>query len=644
VLQEPLVFFFTGCVMNVFFGIASKNNNNDFSLMREKIGLMYNLQTQQLSDLSGLSNCGFICDNGAILGKANGNGYFLVFLGILQEPLPAWEYGSPLDHPDFTADYLLTRYKAWGTHFLDGINGQFAISLYDEDKKSLFLASDPTGYRKLFYYHNNNQFVYGTSLAALAQGSRSGLKVDRSMEDFLLGYEFLPWDRTLFEGVMSLPKGTLLEFNHGIVKQTNIFTPLQSQTAEHLTNEPDVINYLYDQFMHSLSDLSPTDNNIAVLLGGFDSALVASALTRLGKKVRTFTFRFPDARFNQPKIKRLSDYLGHEHTWIDITPDVIREGLKIYPLCFNQPASQMHYLILTAYSCSVIRRQGYKHCMTGDGCDEIFLGYPTVYTKARLFSHFGVLPAPIVKAMLFLLSPRLLEKHFGHVARMARNTARVLGYDYPLRGHITHRVFDEVSLSYLRGDAPPPQQMDIEAILRQLALGLENMSILKLAYHGKSAVGLNKNKVEGCSAFTGLTIQSPFQSPRLSLLAGSLPEELLRPKNTPKAESNGKYILMRMAAEKKLLPNDIIYQQKQSPVKSPVDYWYMTSLKNTMIAAVNDLVFDYDSHYVEDLCKHKLPESLFRKHVGISHYTMNAISLLVTYASYMRYTNSVTMS
>ena len=48
---------------------------------------------------------------------------------------------------------------------------------------------------------------FGTNLVSLAGAFKGKLKVDRSLEDFLLGYEFLPWNRTFFKDVIRLPAG-----------------------------------------------------------------------------------------------------------------------------------------------------------------------------------------------------------------------------------------------------------------------------------------------------------------------------------------------------------------------------------------------------------------------------------------------------
>jgi hypothetical protein len=160
---------------------------------------------------------------------------------------------------------------------------------------------------------------------------------------------------------------------------------------------------------------------------------------------------------------------------------------------------------------------------------------------------------------------------------------------------------------------------------------------VRLAYHGKSMVGLNRNKVEGCSAASGLSLQSPFQHRTLTRFARNLPDSLLRPERKTRSAVTGKYVLMKMAEHSGMLPAGIIYQKKASPVTAPVDYWYMDTLKPVLLETVRNLPFEYEPGYVEDLLRHKLAEDLFRKHVGIGHYASHAISLLASYATFARH-------
>jgi asparagine synthase (glutamine-hydrolysing) len=555
---------------------------------------------------------------------------------VLQKPQPYWSDGAPIDDPDRAARYLLGRFERLETRFLDGIDGQFALALCDPAGDRLVLACDPGGHRSLFYRLDAGSIAFSSNLATMPVLS-PGTVIDRSLEDFLLGYEFLPWDRTPFRGVLRLKKGSVMSFAQGRASLSAIASRAAPGERTTVGDLPSVMRRLHDVFMNSLGNLLPGDEPVALLLGGFDSALIAACLARLGRRFETFTFRFEQAGYTQRHADTLQRLLGHRHNWVDMTPAVIADGLARYELCFNQPVGQMHYLIETEHACAAIRARGFRHCLTGDGCDEVFLGYPTVHQRAMLFRRLGRLPKPLRDVASLALRPAFVEAQLGHVARLGRNVIENLGREMPVRGHITARIFDATSLGRLRRGNDPPQEKPVEAILAELAAGLGELSALRLAYHGKAAVGLNKAKVEGCSAATGLTLQSPYQHPALAAFARSLPDELMRPKEDTRAKATGKHILMRMAEEYELLPAEIIYQTKASPVTAPVDAWYTAELKTDLLLAIDRLPFEHDRRYVETMLRPKFAEELFRRHVGLGRYTSHAISLLATYAALLRH-------
>ena len=626
--------------MNNFFGIASPDSEVRFKNMSEEIADTYGCEVNTLSQNNSSIHCGYTKITGEVTGKATFGNVQLIYSGFLYLPLPGWEKGSPLDNADSTAYYLLQRYQTLGKDFLQAISGQYVIAICDNDNDTLVIANDPGGFRKLFYYAKENFLAFSTNLASINAAFTQPLEIDRSLEDFLLGYEFLPSQNTIFKDVKNLAPGTILAFKHGnasFTKNKNISNSAISKC--NISSEKDVMKALYNEYNNALQYQCPSDNKIAVMLGGFDSALVASSLTKMGKNVETFSFYFEDESYNQKHTDTLAKHLGIKHNWIKITPKTLRNGIKDYSLWFNQPVGQMHYVLNTAYVCKIIRNHGFEHCFTGDGCDEIFLGYPTVHSRAKLFLKLGKVPNFIANIFLYIFNNNLIEDKLGHVARVIRNVLTVMQRPITVRSHITHRVFDEKSLQRLRTGVTPKQSMEVEDILAKLVKGLENESILRLAYRGKSAVGLNKNKIEGCSYFSGLTLQSPFQYPGLCEFVKSLPEEYLRPQTAEKNKSaaTGKYILMRMAEEYNLLPPEIIYQKKASPVTAPVDGWYMEQLNKDILEAISYLPFAYNNNYVENLLKPKFVEEMFRKHVGLGRYSSHTTSLLATYANYNKF-------
>ena len=152
--------------------------------------------------------------------------------------------------------------------------------------------------------------------------------------------------------------------------------------------------------------------------------------------------------------------------------------------------------------------------------------------------------------------------------------------------------------------------------------------------------GVNKNKIEGSTENSGTIIHSPYLHSGMISLTKKIPEHYYRPAEKSMSSPMGKYIIMQMASQKKLLPNDIIYQKKESPVDAPIDRWYSGPLKNFISDQVRYLPFESNPTYIQGLNRPKLFEEIYRSFFTMDHYTMHAISLLFTYSNFIKMTQT----
>jgi len=360
-------------------------------------------------------------------------------------------------------------------------------------------------------------------------------------------------------------------------------------------------------------------------------------LKRQGKKVETYTFYFDDKKFNQSHTDTLSRYLKSKHNWVPITKEVIQDGLLNFSSKFNQVSARPHYLIQTELICSFIRKRGFSHAFSGDGCDSIFLGYPYIYRKAKIIMTLGNLPSHYLKLLLKVIAWPGFEKYLGHLYRAVCNNLKVLSRKMPERGYISYRILGEQSLNRLRLEPAPKQERDVEDILKILANDLINVHPIRLGYLGKAAPGLNRNKIEGSSESTGTIINSPYLHPGMKNLAKRLPDRLMRPQGKNPSSFTGKYIFMKMALQKELLPKEIIYQKKRTPLDTCVDTWYSGPLRSFMIESMKGLPFKYSESYVKDLIRPKLAEEFYRRFLIDTNYAFHAIAILATYASFTKF-------
>ena len=588
-----------------------------------------------------LLNC--LRDGGANLGRAAEGEVELAYIGAITLPLRWWTGpGSPIDDADATARFLLGRYLATGKESFSNLQGQFALAVVDRRERRTLLVTDAGGGRSWFVFEEGGMLAFSSNLFSLARSLGRQLRVDRALEDFFLVHGFYPFGRTPFAGIRALPAGSLLEWREGRsrIEGSGASTDPWSGEPEPsapLRSEGEVIDGLHAAMLRATTEILPArPQRVGVLLGGFDSALVAAYVKRLGFDVETYSFHYADPSFNQPHTDTLAKHLGIRHHWVEIDRSLVERGIREFATYFNQPTNWPNYVIQTAHAAAAMRAAGIRHCYSGDGCDSIFLGYPGTYRRARLFHAVPQLPAWAAKLLLGAAARPSLERAIGHPYRVGLSLLRGLGRAMPARGYLSFRILDEVSLRQLRRDAPPVAEKGLDELAAQLSAPHAGLPPLRLAYLGKAAVSPNRNKMVGSSDASGITILAPYLHAGLKSFATRLPEDLMRPRGRSDASAEGKYILMRMAIDKGLLPPAIVTQRKMAAVDAPIDAWYAGPLRDTLLAQMRDLPFDYDEGYVNRLLDLKAGESLFKRHVMVDKVISHAASLLATYAAFTR--------
>jgi len=621
--------------MNLFFGKTHITNDESLKRVGAHCHTVHHATPVFLSETEAL--IGYIRNGGRICGAAEIDDRLLVYSGCFFEPFPQASPGVALDEPDRAARVLLERYLDHGVAFLDGLAGYYAVTVWDARRRQLHLAADPYGQRALFYHVGGNSITFSSNLATTVSLLESPA-LDRSWEDFFLIYGFYPFGHTPFRGVMATPAGRVLSWSeHGRSERPIApFAPSELPGIAAGASLTEAMDVLHEAFLAALEQQCGRDREVGVLLGGFDSAIVASGLRQLGKKVSTWSFSYEDRRYNQPHVADVAAFLDVEHHWVSISRQDLEQGLERFPWIFNQPTNWPNYVIQTAKVCLAMRDAGLGVAYSGDGCDTVFLGYPGTWRRAKVLGHVPSLPAWLSRGAASIAARPFLERRLGHPYRVFLNLIRTASWPQHMRTFLSFRLLDEVSLEQLRPEQTPSERRPLRETVEELARPHAHLPPLRLAYQGKSLVSPNKNKLNASSDVSGIPILSPYLHPTFKQLAQSIPEELCRPNERTASHVTGKYVLMKMAEEKRLLPKEVIYQRKVAAVDAPVDLWYAGPMRQCLHRQLKALPFRPDHRYVESLLDAHIAERLFQKYLLHDRIIKQAPSLLATYAAFCR--------
>lgn len=275
-------------------------------------------------------------------------------------------------------EVLVHLYEELGPAFLEQLNGQFAIALWDARLQRLLLARDRAGIRPLFYAHDGGALLFASEAKALFATGRLTRRLDPAGLAGVFGWWSAVAPATVFEGVQTLPPGGLMTVDGSGTRISRWWDwdyPVEDAFAP--VDEDALAEELHALMIDAVRLQLRADVPVgAYLSGGLDSSIVTTIISRhTDTPLRSFSLTFEDAEFDESDHQQaLASHLGTRHSSIACRREDIASAFARAvwhaetPIVRTAPAPMM----LLADS---VRAAGYKVVLTGEGADEVFGGY-----------------------------------------------------------------------------------------------------------------------------------------------------------------------------------------------------------------------------------------------------------------------------
>jgi len=315
---------------------------------------------------------------------------------------------------------LVHAYEEYGDDFVDHLNGQFAIALWDARRQRLLLARDRLGIRPLVWCEDGGRLLFASEVKSLRPVLTHALAIDPQG----LGQVFTFWstvgERTVFAGIRNLPPGHRLVVEGGRVRISRYWqwqppagpTPMTlDEAAEELRHR------LIEAVRLQLRADVPVG---AYLSGGLDSSgIVALIRNFTSTPVRTFSVAFDDPEFDEREHQQaMVRHLGTEHSTIVCRRADIAEQFPRLVRHAETPVLRTAPVPLMLLS-GLVRDSGFKVVLTGEGADEVFGGYD-LFKEAKVRRFWARQPQSTARpALLTRLYPYLRHSPVGRAGMAA---------------------------------------------------------------------------------------------------------------------------------------------------------------------------------------------------------------------------------
>lgn len=302
-------------------------------------------------------------------------------------------------------EVLLEAFENYGIEeTIKQCKGMFAIALYDNETKKLYLLRDRVGEKPLYYGFVNGEFVFSSDIGSIRELENFHNPIEEKVLNLYFVHGYIPAPYSIYKDIYKLEPGCLLELEApyknikistywsmtetAIYGQSHLFAGTETEAAEELER----------LLKASIKEQMVADVPVgAFLSAGIDSSTIVALMQSLSsRKVRSFTIGMEDKEYNEAVIaKEIAAHLGTEHTELYITDKDAKAVIPSLANMFSEPFADSSQI--PTYLVSKMTRENVTVSLSGDGGDELFCGYGTYTSVNRIWNKMKTVPYTIRK-------------------------------------------------------------------------------------------------------------------------------------------------------------------------------------------------------------------------------------------------------
>lgn len=518
--------------------------------------------------------------------------YVVVFNGEiynyreLKGELGEYQYSSTTD-----TEVILAAYMKWGKGCVEKFNGMFAFAIWDTNQKELFIARDRLGIKPLYYYKDENLFLFSSEVRALLESELIPKNINRSALVDYLKYQTVHAPETMVKGVQMLMPGhymTITEDKTAVKKYWNLSDHVQPTDSN--GDYAQIKQAVRKKLEKAVERRMIADVPIgAFLSGGIDSSAIVALMSQISPgNVKTFSVTFDESKYSEaPYARMIAEKFDTEHTEIRLTPD---DFLNILPEALgamDHPSGDGPNTYLVS---KVTREAGVKVALSGLGGDELFAGYRVFRQSARLekYRWFADLPQGLRTWVGDIVQGVGQRTATDKISELVKQPSWDLQYSYPLsrQAYMNEEV---QKLLTLNGEVTENRVQKIVQNIIETTNStnlISRVSCSEIETYMQNTLLRDTDQMSMASA---LEVRVPF-------LDHELVEYVLSLSDSAKYPSSPKKLLVD--ALYPLLPDEIVNRKKMG-FTFPWDVWMRNELREETTSSLENLAdrafFDADS-------------------------------------------------
>src|SRR5579863_3104253 len=448
-------------------------------------------------------------------------------------------------------EVILAGYIKWGAECLSRLRGMYTFVIWDKQERELFIARDRLGVKPLYYYHDQEHFMFASEVRALLTVGMIKSKIDQAALAEYFHYQSIGFPFSPVEGIRQVEAGSFMRIKNGQVQSRKYWDPTAANFDFDFTSTKDVQRKVKDLMLQSVKRRLVSDVPVgAFLSGGIDSSAVVGMMVEAGDtSPNTFNISFDESAYDESKYADIiAKKFNTRHIQIRMKPEVMLGELTNALDAMDTPSADG---INTYVVSKAIHREGIRVALSGVGGDELFAGYPIFdnYIKLQQKNWIWKLPSGLRKSLSGLLGRG--EKK-DRMRQLLAAGSPAIACSYPiLRQLLSPAAL--MDLTYL-------SESERETLADQLLS--KHRAFMKLPYYSQVTaaeyLGYTQSTLlkdtDQMSMANSLEIREPFFDQDLVEFVMSVPDQFKVPVY-PKS--------LLVESLKPMLPDEIVHRKKQ---------------------------------------------------------------------------------
>ena len=281
-------------------------------------------------------------------------------------------------------EVVLHAYAQWGKDCVHRFNGIFAMAVWEEQRRRLFLARDRIGVKPLFYKQHEGGLLFASEMKTILRypAVRARLDTQGAAQIMLLGPGRIP-GHTPLRGIFELEPGYCAYYEDGKLRAERYWHLTDREHGHSFEETAETVRELVTD---SIRRQTVSDVPIGCFLsGGLDSSIITAVCAQNNPGLDTFSLDYQDndryfvAGKFQPNsdtayIRLMEEQIQGTHHWTVLSPRDLMQHLEAATVARDLPGMADVDISLLAF-CGDIRKT-VKVALSGECADEIFGGYP----------------------------------------------------------------------------------------------------------------------------------------------------------------------------------------------------------------------------------------------------------------------------